>query len=142
MHSVFPQKALQPPSMTGRRGLSLRSWPGFILKLECIFKVFSIFNMPLTASNGEYAEANLFKRTKDNDSPTGVYLADKLKVNPWWMDVVPNVCITPPAILFWLNFPNVVQGNTYGSTCSRYRFRDCIYFCVHQYGNLSTLFGG
>lgn len=60
-----------------------------------IFKVSFVPGISSLVSHWTCAEVNLFKRTKDENSPTGVYLADKLKADPWWMDVVPNVRTIP-----------------------------------------------
>lgn len=39
----------------------------------------------------------IYHRSKDVNSPTGRYLGEKLKTDPWYKDVVPNVHAALPS---------------------------------------------
>lgn len=57
-----------------------------------IFRVDStVYRSSCCTRTKDFSDTAIYNRTKDVDSKLGRYLAEKLKAEPWYKDVVPNV---------------------------------------------------
>ncbi|KAL8953426.1 MAG: hypothetical protein Q9222_000739 [Ikaeria aurantiellina] len=60
-----------------------------------------------------FQDTAIYNRAKDSDSATGKYLAEKLKIEPWYKDVVPNFRQLTKEELG----PEFANGNAFTSVC-------------------------
>lgn len=88
---AFLKQGAKPQSGIKTHGRSSRNWPGFIPKLACISEVLTRTYL-LWFACSRFPDTALYNRTKDVESATGKYLAEKLKSEPWYKDIVPDVC--------------------------------------------------